>query len=79
MSVVLPDIAPDAAVIIVAPAPAPDARPLEFTVATVVLSEDHSTLAEMSADVPSEYVPVAMNWFVNPFAIDGFTGVTAMV
>ena len=54
ISVVLPDIAPNAAAIPTVPAVAPLARPVTFTVATVVLSEDQVTDVVIFCDVPSE-------------------------
>ena len=50
----LADIGPCAAVIATVPAVAPLARPVAFTAATVVLSEDQVTDVVIFCDVPSE-------------------------
>ena len=78
VSVVLPEILPAVAVVSDEPTPTPVARPLATTVATEVVPEVHVTEEVMFRDVPSEYVPVAVNCFVNPAGVDGLAGVTAM-
>jgi hypothetical protein len=59
--VVLPEILPEAAVIVAVPAVTAVARPLLFTVATEVLDELQVTCVVISWLVPSEYVPEAAN------------------
>ena len=49
----VPERAPDVAVIFAVPAVKPLASPEAFTVATVVVSEDHATDAVISCVVPS--------------------------
>jgi hypothetical protein len=68
---------PKEAVISAEPMATPLARPLSFTVATWVLAEDQVTDAVTSGDVPSEYVPVAINCLVKPLAMLGLAGVMA--
>jgi len=53
VSVALPDIEPDVAVMTDAPAETPVARPLEFTVATDGVPDAQDTDAEISREVPS--------------------------
>ncbi len=60
------------------PVPTPVAKPVLVIVATVVVPEFHVTLAVRFCVLLSVYVPVAVNCSVNPFAIDGFAGVTAI-
>src|SRR5271169_264584 len=71
-----------AAEMVVAPTVAPVASPLEPVavemVATAGVAELQVTWAVMSCVVWSEYVPVAVNCFVVPAAMDGLAGVTAM-
>ena len=59
-----PDTVPTVACSIVVPGATPVAWPCEpaalLTIATVVLSLVHVTIAVMSAEVPSEYVPRAV-------------------
>ena len=64
--VVLPEILPEAAVMVEEPAATAVARPLLFTVATDVLDEVQVTCVVISWVVPSEYVPVAVNCWVVP-------------
>jgi hypothetical protein len=77
-----PVMLPNAAVIVVWPAAAHVARPLEpaalLTVATAVADELQVTVAVRSCVVVSENVPVAVKCWVVPLAMLGLTGVTAM-
>ena len=75
---VLPEISPDVAVIVVEPAATPLARPVAFTVATDVVPEDQITDAVISCDAPPVRFPVAENCRVSPLARDGFAGVTVI-
>jgi hypothetical protein len=60
---------PDSAAVMVAvPVATPVAKPVESIVATPVLLLAQVTSAVMSTDVPSKYVPVAMNAWVEPTA-----------
>jgi hypothetical protein len=68
----------NAAVICEVPTPAPVARPAVVIVATVVVPDTHVAWLVRSCVLVSVYVPVAVNCFVVPFAIDGPTGVTAI-
>ena len=74
----LPDIVPEVAVIVAVPAATPVARPLAFTVTIPVLDELHVTDAVILCDVPSEYVPVAVNCWVTAVGMLRFIGVTAI-
>ena len=75
---VLPLTDPDLAVMVVAPTAAPVATPVAPMVATL-LAEDVQFAEDVRSWVlPSEYVPVALNWAVVPFAIDGLAGDTAI-
>jgi hypothetical protein len=76
--VVEPLIAPDVALIVEFPTPAPVARPAALIVAVVVVPELHVTVLVRFCVVPSLNVPVAVNCCVAPLAIDGFAGVTAI-
>jgi hypothetical protein len=67
-----------AAVICEVPTPAPVARPAEVIVATDVVPDTHVACVVRSCVLVSVYVPVAVNCFVVPFAIDGLAGVTAI-
>jgi len=76
VNVVLPDSAPNVAVINDVPAATPVARPLASTVVTDGVPDVHVTVAVISCDVPSEYVPVAVNCLVTAMGIFGFAGDT---
>lgn|SRR5581483_1001100 len=52
------------------PTPCAVANPPAFTVATLLLEEDHATELLMFCVLPSLNVPVAVNWSVVPFAIE---------
>jgi hypothetical protein len=82
--VVLPEILPEVAVMVAAPAAMAVARPLLFTVATAI-SENPEALDEVQVTwvvilwlVPSEYVPEAANCSVIPAGTLGLAGVTDM-
>ena len=74
-----PLISPTVALMLLVPAATPWARPLELIVALAVVPEAHVTVAVRSRCEPSLYVPVAVNCWVSPAAIDGLAGVTAML
>jgi len=76
--VVLPEILPEVAVMIVVPAATAVARPLLLTLATDVLDEPQVTWEVISWLVPSEYVPEAANCWVFPAGTLGLAGVTDM-
>jgi hypothetical protein len=78
VNVVLPEMAPLVALIVVLPAFSAEASPAALIVAVVVLDDAHVTLAVRFCVELSLYVPVAVNCCVFPAATDGFTGVTAM-
>jgi hypothetical protein len=73
-----PLIAPDVALIVDVPTPAPVARPAVVIVAVVVVPDDHVTLDVRFCVLPSLNVPVAVNCCVAPLVIEGFAGVTAI-
>jgi hypothetical protein len=52
------------------------ASPEPVIVAAAVFVETQDTLDVMSEVLPSESVPLALNCWVRPFAIDEFAGVT---
>jgi hypothetical protein len=76
---VLPD---SAAEMVVVPTARAVARPFEpaasETVAVLTSEDDQVTWSVMSCVVPSAYVPVAVNCWVVPLAMEGSGGVTAM-
>ena len=76
--VLLPEILPEAAVMVAKPVATAVARPLLLTVATEVMDELQVTCVVMSRLVPSEYVPVAVNCLVTPAGTPALTGVTDM-
>jgi hypothetical protein len=69
---------PEVAVIVVDPTARVVARPAAFMVAIGADFEVQVTEAEMFFVVPSEKVPVAVNWLVKPTGTDTVAGVTAM-
>src|SRR5271163_3447852 len=73
-----PLIAPDVALIVEVPTPAPVARPAVVIVAVAVVPDDQVTLDVRFCVVPSLNVPVAVNCCVAPLVIEGFAGVTAI-
>jgi hypothetical protein len=78
VSKVEPLIAPDVALIVEVPTPAPVASPDALIVAMVLVPDDHVTVEVRFCVVPSLNVPVAVNCCVAPLVIDGFAGVTAI-
>jgi len=76
--VVLPEILPEVAVMVVVPPVMAVARPLLFTVATEGWDELQVTCGVISTLVPSEYVPVAANCWMTATGMLGFAGVTVM-
>jgi hypothetical protein len=78
VSVVVPLIAPEAALIVLVPAATPVANPAAVIVATLVVCEVHVTEPVKFCVELSENVPVAVNCSVALFAIEGFAGVTAI-
>jgi hypothetical protein len=68
----------DVAVIVEVPTPAPLASPDALIVAVAVVADDHVTVLVRFCVVPSLNVPVAVNCWVAPLAIEGFAGVTAI-
>ncbi len=69
----------NAAVILAIPASTPAANPVLSMVAAAVLSVFQVTREVMSAVVPSEYVPTALNCWVCPLdKLGGGLGVTAI-
>ena len=78
VSVALPEVLPEVAVIVVDPTARLVATPAALIVAAEVVFEVQVTEAEMFFDVPSEYVPVAVNVLVRPTGTDTEAGVTAM-
>src|SRR6185503_17243039 len=78
VSVVVPEMLPDVAVIVLVPAPLVVANPAASMVATPVADEVHVTWVVRSCVVPLEYVPVAANCRGVPSAFVGFVGVTAI-
>lgn len=82
LSVVDPEMLPDAAVIVVEPAAADVANPLEpnalLMAATSALDEFQVTVVVKSCVVLSENVPVATNCRFVPLTMLGLVGVTAI-
>jgi len=83
VSLVLPEIPPNAAVIVLEPAATAVAIPLEpavlLTVAAAVEEELQVTVVEMFWLLLSEYMPVAMSCLVVPSAMLGLGGDTSIV
>jgi hypothetical protein len=63
---------------VVDPMLTPLASPAVLIVATPAAEELHVAVLLKFCVLPSLYVPVAVNCWVLPLAIDGFTGVTAI-
>ena len=78
VSVVVPEIVPEVALIVVEPVLAALARPAVVIVATVTLEELQVAVLVKFCVVLSLYVPVAVNCSVVPLAIEEFAGVTAI-
>src|SRR6266567_4036656 len=79
---VVPDIPPNVAVIVVVPAPTEAASPFApcvlLMVATAVAEEPHVTSVVRFCVVLSEKVPVAVNCWLVPLAMEAVAGVTAI-
>jgi hypothetical protein len=55
------------------------AKPLEFTISTLLLELVQVTVEERSCVLPSENVPVAVNWLLEPLGmLGGLAGVMAI-
>ena len=78
MRIVLPEIFPKLAIMVVVPTATAVARPLLLTVATDGLDELQLTCEVRSFVVPSENVPVAVKGWVAPSLILGVGGVRDM-
>jgi hypothetical protein len=78
VSVVFPDALPEVAMMTDDPTATPVAIPLTATVAAEVVADDHVTDDVIFREVPSEYLPVAVNWSISPAGMDGFRGVTVI-
>jgi len=76
--VILPEIAPEVAVMDAAPAATEVPRPVPLTVATDALEEVQVICVVKSRLTPSEYTPEAANCRVTPAGILGLAGVTDM-
>ena len=76
--VVFPEIVPEVAVMVAVPAATAVTTPLLLTVATDGFDELQVTCVAIRWLVPSEYVPVAVNWRVTPSGMLGLAGVTTM-
>ena len=74
--VVLPEMLPEEAVMVVVPVAKPVARPVLLIVATTGFKESQVTSGVISKLVPSEKAPVAVNCWVTPTGMLGFTGPT---
>jgi hypothetical protein len=73
-----PPIVPTLAVIVLVPCATPVANPLLLTVATGVAEEIHLAVLVRFCVVPLLYVPVAVNCWVVPAAMEELAGVTAI-
>jgi hypothetical protein len=82
VSVVVPLIVPEVAVIVAVPSPTLLANPCVgaalLIVAAAGVSELHCTVSVMFCVLPSVYVPVAVNCSLVPNGITGIAGVTAI-
>jgi hypothetical protein len=78
VSTVDPDTDPDVALMTLVPTPAPVAKPPEVMVAVEIVADAHVTDAVRFCVLLSLYVPVAVNCWVFPFAMEGLAGVTAI-
>jgi hypothetical protein len=68
---------PEVAVMVELPTPVPVATPVLTIVATVVKDELQLTALVRVCVLPSLYVPVAVNCWLVPFAIETVTGLMA--
>ena len=64
--------------IVALPVATPCACPTEFTVATEFVEELHVTWRVMSSDEPSLKLPLAVNDWLDPAAIDALEGVNVI-
>src|SRR6516165_3081388 len=78
VSPVLPLTAPNVAEMVVVPAAAAVANPVELIVAAAVFEDAHVTWLVRSRVLVSEYVPVAVYCCVPPTVTVGLAGVTAI-
>jgi hypothetical protein len=78
VTVVLPMILPEVAVMVTVPAAMLATRPGLFSLATNISDVCQITCEVISRLVPSEYVPVAVNCWLRPTGMLGLTGATAM-
>ncbi len=78
VSVAMPLIEPEVAVIVDEPTPTPVASPPAAIVATEVIDELQLAVFVRFCVLPSLYVPVAVNCWVAPFGMDAVPGVTAI-
>jgi len=69
-------VVPELAVMVALPTPAPVANPVLATVATAAEEELQLAVPVRSCVLLSLYVPVAVNCWLIPFAIEAFAGVT---
>lgn len=77
-SVADPEIEPDVAVIVVVPRVPLTATPVAPMVATAGVEDVHDAEVVMTLVLPSVYVPVAMNCWEVPRAIEADAGETAI-
>ncbi len=79
VSIVVPDMLPDVAVIVVEPTSTDVARPWVLVIVETRVSEELQTTDDViSCVVLSEKVPMAANCWVFPRTMLGFTGVTVI-
>lgn len=78
VTVLVPLMEPELAVIVVVPAASAVTKPLAETVAVVTPDDVQVAVLVRSWVLPSVYVPVASNCKVVPSAIEALAGVTAM-
>ena len=75
-NVAVPFIDPELAVIVLAPIAIPVAIPVAPTEATLALEDVHCTEVVRSLELPSLYLPVAANCWLEPMPIENTAGVT---
>ncbi len=78
LTIVIPEMFPEAAVMVAIPKPIPKTKPVLSTVATELLDELHVTWFEISDLVPSPNIPVAVSCPVKPRGMSGLVGETEM-
>jgi len=74
--VALPEMLPEVAVMVVVPVARTVARPVLLIDTTAGFEEAQATSGVISERVPSEKAPVAVNCWITPMGMLGFTGVT---